>query len=211
MKKIWISIFLIISCVYLYSQENDFQLWSSLSLSDRVTYKTDVTVKLGSRFRENASFVYKTYHDVKLRYKYDRNLSLACGYRSVKEWDDYTNIENISRYYSDLYLRKKLKRYTFYLRNRFQNQSSKGEYYFIFRQKWSLKYNIRKNKIDPIFAFEYFLNENYILNKIRYTLGVSFPLLNDLEMDLVYRLQQQYNVYNPENIFIISTGISYEF
>ena len=211
MKKIWISIFLLIFCSSLYSQENDFQIWSSFALSDRITYKTDVTVKFGSRFRENGYLLYKSYNDIKLRYKYNRNISLGCGYRSIKVWDNHFSFENRNRYYSDLYLKNKYNRFTFYLRNRCQKQGNLEGYLYTFRQEWSFKYNIRNNKINPLFAFEYFYNEIHKINKFRYTFGFSSPFLKSLDLSLSYRIQQDYSVKNADNIFILSTKISYKF
>ena len=45
MRKIQHSIVLLLFCIFSSNaQENDFQIWTSLSASDKVTYKTDINV-----------------------------------------------------------------------------------------------------------------------------------------------------------------------
>ena len=88
MRKIQNSIFLLLFCIFSSTaQENDFQIWTSLSASDKVTYKTDINIKHGLRFRENASLLSKSYSDIRLKYKYNKKVSLGVGFRDINEWN----------------------------------------------------------------------------------------------------------------------------
>ena len=61
MRKIQNSILLLLFFTFSsIAQENDFQIWTSLSVNDKVTYKTDINVKHGLRFRENSSLLSKS-------------------------------------------------------------------------------------------------------------------------------------------------------
>ena len=212
MRKIQNSILLLLFCTFSsIAQENDFQIWSSLSANDKVTYKTDINIKHGLRFRENASLLSKSYSDIRLKYKYNKKVSLAVGFRDINEWNKQLSREQKSRYYSDLYLRHKLDRFVFSVRNRYQKQGNITAYTYLFRQRVSIGYNIRKNKAEPLLAAEYFYSETKQINKLRYTLGFSYPISKDLDLDMFYRIQQQLNVENPETLFILSGKLSYDF
>ena len=153
----------------------------------------------------------KIYSDIRLKYKYNKRVSLGVGYRDINEWNKQLGREQESRYYSDLYLRHKLDRFVFSVRNRYQKQGSTSLYNYLFRQKLSITYNIRKNKLAPLLAAEYFYSEQKQINKLRYTLGFSYPMFKDLDFDIAYRIQQQLNIENPETLFILSGKLSYDF
>ena len=212
MRKIQNSIVLLLFCIFSSNaQENDFQIWTSLSASDKVTYKTDINIKHGLRFRENASLLAKSYSDIRLKYKYNKKVSLAVGFRDINEWNKQLSREQKSRYYADLYLKHKLDRFVFSVRNRYQKQGSVKAYTYLFRQELSISYNIRRNKLEPLLAAEYFYSEQKQINKLRYTLGFSYPISKDLDFDISYRIQQQFNVENPETLFILSGKLSFDF
>jgi len=212
MRKIQNSILLLLFCTFSsIAQENDFQIWSSLSANDKVTYKTDISIKHGLRFRENASLLSKSYSDIRLKYKYNKKVSLAVGFRDINEWNKQLSREQKSRFYSDLYLKHKLDRFVFSVRNRYQKQGNITAYTYLFRQELSISYNIRKNKLKPLLSAEYFYSEQKQINKLRYTLGFSYPISKDLDFDISYRIQQQFNVENPETLFILSGKLSYDF
>ena len=212
MRKIQNSILLLLLCTFSsYTQENDFQIWTSLSANNKVISKTDISIKHGLRFRENASLLSKSYSDIRLKYKYNKRSSLGVGYRDINEWNKELSREQKNRYYSDLYLRNKLDRFVLSVRNRYQKQGNTNSHTYLFRQKLSITYNIRKNKLDPLLAAEYFYSEQKQINKLRYTLGFSYPISKDLDFDIFYRIQQQVNVKNPEPLFILSGKVSYDF
>ena len=212
MRKIQNSIVLLLFCIFSSNaQENDFQIWTSLSASDKVTYKTDINIKHGLRFRENASLLAKSYSDIRLKYKYNKKVSLAVGFRDINEWNKQLSREQKSRYYSDLYLKHKLDRFVLSVRSRYQKQGNIKAYTYLIRQALSISYNIRKNKLEPLLAAEYFYTEQKQIDKLRYTLGFSYPISKDLDFDMYYRVQQEFNVENPETLFILSGKLSYDF
>ena len=196
------------SCII--AQENDFQVWSSWSVNDKVTYKTEMFLKHSLRFRENASLLSKSFSEIKIKYKYDKRFSIAIGFRDINEWNQKLIREYKKRYFSDIYIRKKKKRYSFSIRNRLQRQGNIN-YDYMFRQKFSCSYNIRKNKLTPLLSIEYFLNQYKEIKKLRYTMALAYPLSKDLDLDISYRLQKELYVANPETLFIFDGKLSYAF
>ena len=213
MKKIQNSIFLLlISCsITLFSQERDFQSWHSVSIKKKVVKKTDFIFKSSVRFRENSRIFSKQYFDFKIRKKLNKRFILSSGYRYSLNLNQERNLLNSHRIYSDLNFKNKIiKRLNYAIRNRFQNQFNIYESNFIFRQKFMISYNIRKTKITPNFATEYFYKLNENINKLRSTVTFSYPISKNLGFDIYYRIQQQFHVANPQTIFIFEGKISYE-
>jgi hypothetical protein len=101
-----------------------------------------------------------------------------------------------------------VKRLDYSIRNRWQSQRNMN-YKMTLRQKFSLSYNIRKTKLTPNIATEYFLNLNNGINKLRSTIAISHPIAKNTDFDLAYRIQQEFYVKNPEIIFIFEGKISY--
>ena len=211
MSKIQNSILLLLfSSFSVLSQENDFQSWYSFSLKKKVIKKTDIILKSGFRFRENSSILYKQFFDIKVKRKWTKRISFSVGYRYANNWDEAIQISNNHRFYTDLsYKNKLIKRLDYSIRNRWQTQGDIYGYKMTFRQKFSLVYNIRKTKLTPNIATEYFLNLDDGLNKLRSTATLSYPITKKLDFDFSYRIQQEFYANNPETLFIFEGKFLY--
>ncbi len=73
-----------------------------------------------------------------------------------------------------------------------------------------MSYNIRKTKLQPESSVECFYKWNESIEKIRYTLLISYPIIKNLDFDLSYRIQQEFYVNNPETLFIFEGKLSYD-
>ena len=188
MRIIKNSIFLLLFCsLSAFAQENDLQTWYSVSLNKKIIKKTNFTVKTGLRLRENSSLYAKQFTDIKIKRKYSKRFSYAVGYRYINRWDIALNISNLKRFYADVYYKNKLsKRFSYALRNRWQTQSYLYEYKMTLRQKFALNYNIRKTKLAPSIATEYFLNLEDGINKLRSTITLGYPLTKKLDFEFAY-------------------------
>ena len=212
MRIIKNSIFLLLFfSLSAFAQENDFQTWYSVSLNKKIIKKTNLTVKTGLRLRENSSFYAKQFTDVKIKRKYSKRISYAVGYRYINRWDIALNISNQNRFYADVYYKNKLsKRFSYAVRNRWQTQGYLYGYKMTLRQKFALDYNIRKTKLAPSIATEYFLNLEDGINKLRSTIALVYPLAKKLDFELAYRIQHEFYVNNPETLFIFEGKLAYD-
>ena len=128
-------------------------------MSKKIIKKTSLSVKTGLRLRENSSLYAKQFTDVKIKRKYSKRISYAMGYRYINRWDIALNISKQNRFYADVYYKNKLsKRFSYAVRNRWQTQGDIYGYKMTLRQKFLFSYNIRKTKLTPNIATEYFLN-----------------------------------------------------
>ena len=212
MRIIKNSIFLLLFCsLSAFAQENDFQTWYGLTVNKKIVKKTTVTLKSGLRLRENSSLYSKQFFDVKLKRKYNKHISYSVGYRYATNWDKKLQISNKHRIYADVnYKNKFSKRVGYSVRNRWQTQGDEFAYKMTLRQKFTLDYNIRKTKLAPSIATEYFLNLEDGINKLRSTVTLGYPLNKKLDFDLAYRIQNEFYVNNPETLFIFEGKLSYK-
>jgi len=194
-----------------FAQENDFQTWYSVSLNKKIIKKTNLSVKTGLRFRENSSLYAKQFTDFKIKRKYNKRISYALGYRYINKWDIALNISDQNRFYADVnYKNKFSKRFSYSVRNRWQTQGDLYGCKMTLRQKFALGYNIRKTKLSPSIATEYFLTLEDGINKLRSTITLGYPLAKKLDFELAYRIQHEFYVNNPETLFIFDGKLVYD-
>jgi len=193
-----------------FSQENDFQIWNSATLKKKINKQHNFDVKYGLRFRENASLVSKSFIDLRSKYRLNKKLSLAIGYRNISERSIYSEIENKNRFYFDSYHSKTIKRFSFDIRNRFLLQGNNNDFNEVLRQRFRVSYNLRKTKLEPSVFIEHFSSFTKFINKLRYSLFVSYPIYKKLNFNLGYKIQQEFNIVDPETLFIFETKLIYK-
>ena len=201
------SLILFLFCPFLLiAQEQDFQLWSKIGASYDLNKDLRVSLDQGFRARENASLPDVTFSNLSLKYDLIKKWSVAIGYRYITDFDLSQNTSISHRIYTDINYRKKKKRWLIKNRLRFQYQEEN----ITLRDKVSLSYNIRKTPLEPFTAFELFFKDSEF-KKWRYSLGATYPLSKDFDIDVYYRLQQSFNTNNPKQLHILGLGIEYKF
>ena len=147
-----------------------------------------------------------------MKYKYSilKRVAFSTGFRYSDNWNKKRIINRSNRFFLDVLYKDKLhKRLSFSLRNRLQSQGFYYNYNLIFRQKFSLNYNIRKTKFDPIISTEYFYNLYEGINKLRS--GISFTnKIKNLDFDFGYKIQNEFGLTNPNTFYILECKISYD-
>ena len=192
------------------AQQNDFQLWNTLNLSKKINKSFRADIKYGARFRENASILSTQFIDFKVKYKENKRWSFAIGYRSISDYSILNNFETKNRFYADAYFSKKLKRYFFSLRNRVLTQLSNNISKEVLRQKYKLAYNIKKTKLLPSISIELFYSLDNYFYKIRNSFELAYPINKKIDISLVYKIENEFNVVDPFTLFIFEPKISYK-
>ena len=207
-SKLLILFLLPIFCI---AKEEDFQSLSTITLKQKVSKKFDFYLRSTVRYRENSSIISKAFIDLKIKYKIKKNMSFAFGYRDIHSWNYRLSRQNTERFYTDIVLRKKIDRYVFFVRNRFQRQGELNNYNNVFRQRFKLAYNIKGTKLEPAVSTEYFYHLTRQLNKLRHSIVLSYPLSKKIDFDLGYRFQHEINIARPKNLFILDAKLNYSF
>lgn len=194
------SLILIFFPLFLFGQESDFMLWSKASVNYSINKKADISFTQGLRLRENASLKDELYSNFSISRKWNKRWRVAMDYRLIEEYDVFFNSELQHRFSLDFSWRKKIDRLTIKSRSRFQYGSS-----LVFRERISAHYNLRKTPLEPSFLLESFYDFSTV-TKLRATIGATYPLAKSTDIDLYYRLQNDFK--NASLIYILGIGIS---
>lgn len=80
----------------------------------------------------------------------------------------------------------------------------------MFRQRIKISYNIRKIKLEPSVSFEYFYDFSNKINKIRTAVSMSYPIIKKLDLDFIYKIQNEFYIADPLTLFIFETKLNYK-
>jgi hypothetical protein len=196
------SLILIFFPLFLMGQEPDFMLWSKASLNYSINKKTSISFSQGLRLRENASLKDELFSNFSISRKWNKRWRIAMDYRLIEEYDVFFNSELQHRFSLDLRWRKKIDRLTIKSRSRFQYGSS-----LAFRERLSVHYNLPKTPLEPSFLLETFSDFSSVA-KLRATIGASYPLAKSTDIDLYYRLQNNFD--KASIVYILGLGISHD-
>ena len=192
--------------------QDDFQLWTKVEIDYRINKKLHIELAEGFRFRENVSLPSKTFTDFKASYKHNKKVRIGTGYRFIQTFNLAQDIRLRHRWYVDMTLRQKVKKYQFGFRSRIQHQKGVDHIEQNYRGKISASYNIPKTPLEPTISIETFLNlQSSQFDKFRYTLDLLYPLNKKVQTSLYYRVQQEINVAFPNKLYILGAGVSYDF
>ena len=206
MRIILINIFILFSSFYLTAQENDFQLWLKSGVECKINKKVTVEIKEGIRFRENSQIIDKTYTNTELLFKKNK-VRFKIGYRFTQNFDE--QIYNVHRFYNDYLTKLKIQKYTFDFRIRFQQQKELDHLVRYCRGKIALSYNGDFFLTPSIIHESFYSLESDKIDKFRYTFLFKTNLLKRIKLSLYYRIQNEFRVANPKNLYIVGSSIIY--
>lgn len=202
------------------AQEKDFELWTSIGVSKKLSKKFSVALKEDVRFYNNATSLKSNYTQLSASYNIKKFVSIGLAYRfaNKKEYDFSTTHQHL--FLSDLKLKQNYKRFDFAYRLRYQrkysniNTEENGTIPATYlRHRWTVKYNIRKTRFQPYASFELFQDmdypERYYQKKHRFTLACTYKSKNKNETTVFFTLQREMNQINPLQSGIL--GVKYNF
>ena len=216
-----VLIMLIIACSsVIYAQEEDMELWTGIQVEKNITENLKTSFEQEFRFNENISDTKKIYSELGLSYKINKNIRISASYRFEKRRKIEDYYVNRHCFYASVILKNKINRFALAFRTQYKTKyvSSYSEEYGsipkdYLRNKLSLKYNIKKNPITPLFYCESFYQldnpEGNKFDKIRYALGADYKINKKNNLNIFYMLQKQFNVNSPVNSCIIGIGYHY--
>lgn len=212
MKRICIFVLILLTGFFsAQAKTKKFGTWVELEFSKK--FLKDFKFSVIPEFRFQDDFTLDKYVlEGKLGYQPFKHLEFAGSYRM------YTNIKKKGNEVShklvfDAIGDKDFGRFNASLRTRFSNDNDdnddieKATNYF--RPRLKIKYDIRKNKIDPYVSYEIYhnLSENSFY-KNRFDIGATRKLGKQHKIGLYYRLQSYFEA-NKQSIHI--AGIDYGF
>ncbi len=219
-------LFVLISVNTLNAQQdlNDFRTWSALELKYEQSEKLTFSLEGQLRMKNDVATIDQYFGEFGVQYKFPNNFRLGGGIRYIRDNDTRGNVqgyENHLRFNLDVSYKHSLDRLGLKYRIRYQNRNelgisnSEGD---VPRQrvrfKTTLDYNVRNWKLDPEISGELFnkFQKNGNSNgfdKYRISLGTSYKVKKIGRFTLLYRLEKEFNVVNPETLNILSFKYSY--
>ena len=213
MKNLITIVISILFSMALNAQTKDAQLWSCVSVNKKVTKDLVGTLEQQVRLDHNMTFPKNIFTEMRMGYRLNKHIKYTISYRFMNRGQAEGGFVTGNRFTGDLRLRYKNKPFILVYRNRMQREyrmEEEGVQQINYtRNKVALALDLDK-KFLPYASFEiyYHLNDAEF-NKNRYTMGVEFDLRNRNELDVFYRIQQDYNVNDRETGYVIGIGFSH--
>lgn len=219
------TIFFILVLPFLsYSQNNeDAGLWTTLSFQKELSKNTFISYDQEFRLKENFSRLNLFYSNLGFGYKFNKSFKAEISYRGIQKLMLDNSFSYRHRFMSDL--THKIKYNRIIISNRIRYQAEVRDYLTsddgkfpeqYLRFKSELKIDLDK-KMTPYFSSElryqihvpkgknaYFDNT---IHRIRNIVGIDFKINDTNTFGLYYLIQNEFNISNPENNYIV--GVQY--
>lgn len=193
------------------AQEKDFEIWGDINAKYKINKKWRLDGEAGLRTRENSQLLKQYYLELGGRYKINKRFDFSAKYRFTNYFKlGKTSIHRIGL---DISYDNKWHRFSWQLRGRYQHEWFVSNYSQeldeqVWRTKFEVSYDIRKNKLEPYFSFEHFMGLNgpykMLSTDVRWTIGADFPVNKWSDLDISYRIETELNDANPLTAYILS-------
>jgi hypothetical protein len=196
-------------------------IWTELEFSKKIV--KNLKVEFNPELRLLNNFKMDSYIlEGGLSYKLHKYLTVAGYYRFENTWDykkstgAYKGQVKSGRLAFDAKSGFELNRFDLQFRLRYTNgadfdQTAEEDNDSYFRYRAKIDYDIKNSKFVPYVSVEAYHDlVQKELDKIRYTVGISYPINNSHEVGLFYRLQD-YSETDKESLNIIGFGYSFKF
>lgn len=206
-------------CMCLSAQNKDFASWNSFSLSSEVLKDVEVSLNQELRFTNNASYLSDYLTEIEADYKMSKQWKAGVGYRIQRSSDFEDGTYWTQRYYCYAKFTHKFDRLRVKFREQYQFEpavitSSEWSYYSFsyLRHKLGVEYNINNFKMNPFVDVELYQSlNNPVQNGIvkqRYTVGFDYPLMKNLDIELMFRYQHRQDfMRKPKDDFICGVSL----
>lgn len=205
--------------------EKDAGLWGTLSFQKKVTKRIQLTLDQEFRLRENFQRINLFYTNIGVDYKFSNYFKLSPSYRAIQKMKLNNTLSHRHRLSLDATLKKKFSKITLAERIRYQIEvqdvltSAKGKLPEQFlRFKTDVKYALTR-KLTPFVSCElrYQIRSwrgndmlyNNGFHRIRNIVGADYELNNKHSVTIYYLIQNEFDISNLENIYIV--GLAYTF
>jgi hypothetical protein len=218
MKNLIFILLLAGICALTDAQVQDFQIWTGPVLKYNFSKKFRAEFEQQFRFNDNASKYDYTFSELGLRYKVFKYLELKAVFRqsflppaesgSGISDSDKSRLCFAAGTGTELFNTGVNLGYRLMYQDSWENSSLKTSQYI--RNRINVDYNLSK-LVDPYIDWEsYFrLDGKNEFRQNRYTVGLNWRILKQLNLDTYYRYQKEINVKNPEADFILGLGLIY--
>lgn len=210
------------SCFTLFSQNDEFQVWTEVGLKGDLIKRMDWMVDLNTRFGRFG--VEKILPEVGVDYKVKKWFKPSITYRSIIAKNQIGNYKLGHRINLNANFKKGVKRFEFAARIRYQFAFAKGaspvEYDADFDQairiKPSIEYDINNSIFTPKVSADFYYDPVYGPNgqrftKIRLAAGASLELKGPHSFSFKYQVDKKLHDYGEGLLHVLALSYGYKF
>lgn len=222
-NMIAVAFLIIFGADFLNSQTQDFGMWNTISVNKEFSKKVSAGIDQEIRWRDNLTTLNLIYTNVGVTYKFTNWFKLSLVYRFIdKNKEDFTwGVRH--RIYSDASFKVKPGKFNLSYRARYQIEWRAAGYELIhgnvpesyLRNQFKIGYKL-SDQIEPYVGTELrFQIRNPRVpyrngfDRSRIFAGVNYEFNNKSVLGAYFLNQLEWNVVNPETLYIL--GIEYTF
>lgn len=205
-------LFVILFPLFIFPQEDEYQLWNNLEIEYSIFKKTDLVLETSVRTDADVSKVAQYFSDFSVNKKYNAVFSYAFGYRySFARRKDV--FENRNRMYADCVIKQNIfNTIKITSRTRFQAQKNTlDEIVSKIRQKLKLNYNIDFLDLDMYISYELFYVSEDEFQKSRYSTGFKKSMTQKIDLYLNCMMESNFDPSEDDLLFALRTKLKYSF
>lgn len=226
-KKSLFVFFVVLGCFlnnysYLYAQEKDFELWNEITLKKEFNKHIGIVGSVQLRLDQNASSIKSFFPEIGVFYNINKYIRFNFDYRftMVAKPDNYYAAKN--RYNLGLRFRKKFKPFVLKYKVEYQYGLDNFLYREIFttnegssylRNKVTVDYKFNKRWTPKISCelFYHLENGKSQFDIYRITFGLDYNLNKHNQVSCAYLFEKEFNVYQPQSVYVLKLNYSYKF
>jgi hypothetical protein len=179
-------------------QNRDVQLWTSISVKQRIGRKWNWKLRQDFRMDNYISQKKNIFTQAEIKYEINDRMKIGGLYRYSNRREDQTDRHRFGfKYYYRYEWNRFQANYRFYYQHEIEpNELAEN----MLRNRISINYDFKKSKFDPFVAVEHFFRIHHQGNDtraMRYTAGFDIELSKKLDLVLYYRHQRQANRRDP--------------
>ncbi len=203
-----------------HSQTSDAKLWLGVSLEKKLNKKFNASIDLEQRFYNNVSSIDRFLLEPSLSYKLSKRWSLNLKYRIWKRQTVEQYYELHQRTSMGLSYKKKLHGINFRITGRLQYgmpDNYENNYYvskrLLTRNSMKASYKIFGTRYTPFCKYELFTSLkrlDFLNYQWRLAGGSSIYINDDIDLQVYYIYENEYNVLNPVSSHIWGFSLNYK-
>ena len=222
-RKFVFAMILLANVSFVFPQSSDFGLWTSIDAEKKLTKNWDLDVAAQYRMKDKFSITDQMRGSVDVSRKTGKYLKLGAGYELIaknkvnQETYVYRNRFRIQATGSYKYAR-----FTASWRTRMQltllgnsNKPDVDNQKWVWRNRFGLKYDIKKTPLKPYINFEFFhqlfSDMKYSYYQNRFSTGVEYSLNKRNTLEAGYKLETEVDGAYKNKLNVIKLGYVFAF
>jgi len=204
------------------AQEKDFELWNEITLKKEFNKHLGIVGSMQLRLDQNASSIKSYFPEVGIFYNINKYIRFSFDYRFTVVAKPNGSYTHKNRCNFGLRLRKKLK--PFVLKYKLQYQYGLDNYLYrellttnegnsYLRNKVTAEYQLSKRWTPKVSGelFYHLENGKSQFDIYRIVFGVDYDLNKHNQISCAYYIEKEFNVYQPQSVYILKLNYTYKF